>query len=506
MQELSLQNDLYAEVAHSDQTPSLMDELYGPRPVVRILIYTDSTRFSSPGGEFGTSILQSLIRNNNPFYVSFEIEHHSRNEDGHASFRLTPEVLARYDEVWFFGDYQMSLDPYTPAFGGPQNELTEDELRAVTNWMGSGGVLMTGDHANPPPPTFSFPQHSDPTPREFSGWINLGKALGHRVPRAGQLRRWDGSPSYIDNDSINTQVRTAEVTDLYSDQLQADRTPQRIMPKAYGNFLTGRHPHPLFCGRNGWIEIFPDHMHEGLLTIPSSLNDEWPEIDGVRPRPEIVAFGVNQRTGERCALVTVYDGDPVLVGRIVADSTWHHYINVNLRGFLIDGQINRPNEDLRTIANYYVNLAVWLAPREKRLRMSQRFFWQVANHPRVFEVVGSGVRNLGETAYDVLWGNASQCEVMVMIQLLRSSQSLLQPAAEHLPPVKSLLGGIIQEYHEAFAQAAHGKSPKKAEEVMRSGLKRAFAFHTDLLKQMSSEVKKTEQDWCGDDDDQKKEQ
>jgi hypothetical protein len=447
-----------------------------------------------------------LIRTNNPFYAHFEIEHHSRNEAGHALFLLTPEVLARYDEVWFMGDYQINRPSYTPMYGGPQNELSDDEISALTEWMMVGGVLMTGDHANPP--MAPYPDPATTTRIDFTNWINLGRALGHRVPRAGQLRNWRGSPTYIDYDTINTQVRTEAVPDLFSDSLQADATPQQIIPKTYGDWTTvrGPHPHPLFCGRDGWIDIFPDHMHEGLLTIPSSLNEEWPEIDGVRPRPEVVAWGVNKRTGSRCDLVTVYDGDPVLVGRIVADSTWHHYINVNLRGFLMDGDITRPNDDLRTIANYYVNLAVWLAPLEKRARMSQRFFWQVANHPRVFEVAGSGVRNLGEVAYDVLWGHASQCDIVLMIHPLRSERAMLKQAKEHLPPIKNMLGGIIQEYHEAFDRAASGKKPKKADELMRDGLKRAFAYYSDSLKQMYNAVKRTEQDWFGENDNKKKKQ
>lgn len=61
-------------------------------------------------------------------------------------------------------------------------------------------------------------------------------------------------------------------------------------------------------------------------------------------------------------LVSAYDGHPAGVGRITCDSTWHHFINVNLIGVLAGGDFDDFQEDstTHTPAN---TPASWLPPR-----------------------------------------------------------------------------------------------------------------------------------------------
>jgi hypothetical protein len=62
------------------------------------------------------------------------------------------------------------------------------------------------------------------------------------------------------------------------------------------------------------------------------------------------------RIGAIYYIVIAYDGSIAGVGRIVADSTWHHHMNVNLKGF-------PPGDSMiAQFARFYVNLAVWLSP------------------------------------------------------------------------------------------------------------------------------------------------
>ena len=71
----------------------------------------------------------------------------------------------------------------------PENELTDPEVQALEVWMSGssqGGVLITGDHSN------GRPLGADPG---LNSLVNLGRALGHRVPRGGRLRVWEGLPS-----------------------------------------------------------------------------------------------------------------------------------------------------------------------------------------------------------------------------------------------------------------------------------------------------------------------
>ncbi|HXT88003.1 MAG TPA: hypothetical protein VN714_01985, partial [Trebonia sp.] len=70
-------------------------------------------------------------------------------------------------------------------------------------------------------------------------------------------------------------------------------------------------------------------MHEGALAFPSSYpTPEWPSGPFGQPTPEVVARGTDKRFAATYDLVSAYDGSMASVGRIVADSTWHHYFHV----------------------------------------------------------------------------------------------------------------------------------------------------------------------------------
>ena len=444
-------------------------KLFCARPTVRILFYTDSASVAfNPAADFGVDRLRDLIRSHNTFYVNFEIDLLNRHAGGHAANKLTPALLAGYQQVWFFGVGQCNLP------GEPENELTNAEVAALTNWMstsgGDGGVLITGDHANGKPP--GADAALDPL-------LNLGRAIGHRVPRAGRLRKWEGPPS-AGSDNHNTQEPDG-VNNLNNLTLQDDAFPQRLILTRYPlgwwfpRWVRRYRPHPLFCGRNGPIDVFPDHMHEGQLLIPSAYPAaEWPSGASGQPVPEVIARGTDKRNGAVYGIATAYDGGPAGVGRVVADATWHHYFNVNLRGFTA-GPV------LDDIANFFVNLAVWLSPADKRRQMSCRVWWWVATHPAVLMVARSPIWVLGETAYNVLGKVASQCEILEFIDwpLYEIPRGIPLP----WPPEELILGGIMERYHEALDAAAAGKELPDRRELVADGFRRAFAAHGQELSE-----------------------
>jgi len=451
----------------------ILAPIFGVKPTVRILFYTDD--FSvvlNNTSDFGVGILRDLILNNNPFYVNFEISLLNRHEGGHANHKLTPALLSTYDQVWFFGVRQTNRTP-----SELENELTTAEVAALKTWMQTGGVLMTGDHANPDPRTGN-PDHTT--------YLNLGRAIGQKVPRAGQLRKWEGAPTAEVSDNHNTQVFTSG-SPISPDNLswQQDATPQQLQLKTYtvgtssSYFVRRTRPHPLFCGRTGRITVFPDHMHEGALVIPATFNTDWAAPDSVRP--EVVAWGTDKRNGNRYPIASVYDGDLAGEGRIVADSTWHHYFNVNLKGF--PGTPTAPGEDLAKIANFYVNLAVWLSPKAKRQAMSHSIFWWLAIQPEVLEVARGSVVTLGQTAFDVLGRRASQCEALEFIKIYLPPLVRPQFPIPPFPPDEIILGGIVEQYHQAIDRANLGEKPVAVQQLIDSGLKRAFTFHVDQLEQ-----------------------
>ena len=263
----------------------------------------------------GLSLLRDLILRNRHKGSEIEITLINRNvtESGDTQLgarKLTSTLLSAYDELWFFGYYQKNMPDFNPRTGGPENELNDDEVLALRGWMAEGGVLISGDHAVPQSP-----------------YLGLGRALGYRVPRAGQMRRWEGPPTSNQGDSFNTMSPGQVLDDLDDPNLQDNEEPQHIhlwMDEA-GSGL----PHELFQCSDGIINVLPDHKHEGALVIPALTGSDWP--DG-SPTPFFVAWGSDNRHSFPFfnPLVSVYDGHQVSVGRIVADSTWHHYTNVNL--------------------------------------------------------------------------------------------------------------------------------------------------------------------------------
>lgn len=146
------------------------------------------------------------------------------------------------------------------------------------------------------------------------------------------------------------------------------------------------------------IREFPDHMHEGEvfgeadialdnpLDIPGYTGSEYPpaiplvqaRIFGgggpspfARPVPKVVAHGyTTHEIRKRFALIGAYDGDSARIGRIVVDSTWHHWLSMNLYGF----RHTRPRV-YRLMQAYFRNVALWLARRHQRAEMLYAAMW-----------------------------------------------------------------------------------------------------------------------------------
>ena len=413
---------------------------------VKILIVVDAS-ISFNHAYFGLSHVLDVLRNNPEFYVKFDVTRAHRQVDFYKPNQATEPVawshygphfenfrftqanfnINEFDQVWFFG------------FNGEGHfaSLSQDELEIVARWMDAGGgVFATGDHAD------------------------LGAALASAIPRVRQMRKWtaaQGVPPPITTARHDTLLKGANTAYTFDDE--SDDQPMRITPKYYGlggwsPFIQRQAPHPLLCGEDGVIDVLPDHPHEGeiiddalinlaqMFSVGNYINQpEFPAVGALQPGPEVIAWAHVQNdhqatgfkglaTAKAFGALGVYNGQPVNRGRVVVDSTWHHWFDVNLIGRPVGNLDSSPMNStnpktkgfnnstagqnvLSRIDNFFRNVAIWLAPTGKQHCMFLRATWGVVLRYPLIERLSpkQPIWELGGTAHDAIGRRASQCVV-----------------------------------------------------------------------------------------------
>ena len=451
---------------------------------IKILLYTDSFDIASEddGEGHGTSRLKKLLETKTLAFAEFKVTVVNRNAPLNGSpppQRLTEELLLPYDEVWLFGWYKIRVEQdFKPDVGGRDNELDQTEVDALEDWMNTGGILISGDHSEPAPGGAA----TDP----IETFLCLGRALGHKVKRAGELRQWKGPFTNQPGSSFNTLVRTAKDSEAV-EELQTDSLPQSIILLPFG---ADGSPHTIFKGTTKTIRILPDHAHEGQLILPDLSN--WPpESTPIphKPKPRFVAMGCDKRSCESHPLLAVYNGDEAGVGRIVADSSWHHYLNKNLAG--LEGT---PAYDL--LKQLFHNIAFYLAPSSKRQEMAREMFNFLVRHPDVQEERGNSPYEVGRVALQILSPNSTECEIDELLRLALpadaevSNENFASPErVRSFPPTRDLvIGAIINRFYqtasERLAAADAGSVPPHLsdEDILAAGLEDALRVHIESLK------------------------
>lgn len=478
-------------------------ELLSDRPKIRILLYADNPNGITLGAEpdLDLSKMREQLLAHAPVFAGVDVELRAR--DSTSANNLSLDLLSNYDEVWFFGLDRIST---------PVNVLTIPEIEVLRKWMSvdpeqrlvGGGVLMTGDHAEPGGAPSSV-NNSCPDGAANAEFLGIGRPLGRCVPRAGLLRKWEGDPTSDKNHSFNTQTPVAGI-DIDSLRLQLDRRPQELILRRFnskGHYSPDGTPHPLFFFRNGQtITAFPDHAHEGAVIIPTTFEEpEWPHGKHVQPIPDVVAFGTDKRNCRLLNILAAYNGDSADVGRVVADSTWHHYINTNLFGLLVSQQAGSPGDQ---IGQYYANLAVWLAPRSKRREMAHLMFWQLINDASVRQELGSNLIDLGRAAYSVLIRSGSSlCEVHELIHaaipddLSQRFDNFFLPehgfALSPFPSKELILGCVLKAYSAEITRllsAGIQAQQSNLVEITPSAIRSAFTEQLKKITEVSDDAKR----------------
>ena len=332
---------------------------------------------------------------------------------GQFKFTMTnPDVIVQnYDQIWMFG--------FNEEAGGMGNDLplTTAEIKRIAEFMNvGGGVFSTGDHAT------------------------LGQAMGGKLPRVRHMRDWASVPmggegSLVARNRIDTVVDPG-ANQLYEFSDQGDAIPQRIYPNydvVYDNFgAWSATLHPLLrmpssaavrtdaSGFTNDMDMMPDHPHESVCFAVSSstpvpygatynlagLNfQEFPNaaVGSGRIGSMIVAYAVSGGRSvwnnvwkppvnpRMFGIISAFDGHSaapyppsaassfasVRPGRIVCDSTWHHFVNVNLNGF--------GSAVLTKIFQYYRNMVDWLQPLNRRICPIWIWVSGLRFHPELIE-------------------------------------------------------------------------------------------------------------------------
>lgn len=487
--------------------------LNAEKPLIKILLYTDDPVNIPQTNkvDLGLGLMIEHLKAHEPAFASLYVKWVSRNSsnEAHADNKID-DVLKReiektkqpFDEIWFFGLLQANQEKI--SFGvlrsGPESELNEGEVLYLQRWMEvegddavGGGVLMAGDHGHPRPDGV-IPGQNPRCPDNSSDecFLGRGRAIGRCVPRAGQLRQWEGKPTNRSKDSFNTE----------SPGFETDRIPQELILRnvnAVGDPDPNGQPHPLFRYKPGsQIDVLPDHQHEGTVIKPKSFD---PDVWRGKARPHVVARGIDKRHSKLLDLVMTYNGDLAVtddlagVGRIVADTSWHHYFNVNLRKFRHPAPEGSAGDK---IGQFYGNLAIWLCPRSKRYEMARAMLWQLAKYTLLMEDLNDEL-NMGRAAYAILSQTASPCEIHEMIQAAAPEQfrALYFPEGDlvmsHIPSQQLLLGCVLGLYHQEIIQAENSDAlyePLGVDKVIESGFMNAFIKQVELLGLKASETLK----------------
>ncbi len=370
--------------------PNCDDPRLPDPPVVHILIVTETgiTFDDDRNKDFALGHFCRLLENTKSPLLSYKVTTAHRGDDTcatHSQFRFDDKhkFPSDYDEVWLFG---IGLE-------SDSSKLEETEIAAIYRFMNSGkGLFATGDHED------------------------LGYSLCGNIPRVRRMRKWRKCETPDRNngerhDSLRKTFK-AGVGGTYSPDSEEDCRTQVIVAQLYANPpVLGEpataYPHEVLSTPEGPIKFLPDHMHEGQcvgLDDPSNYDPpyegEFPlNSDGTRELPKIIAYSQTPEshlsydprvdayhppTEVACfACIGAYDGQKVRnvingvqsnTGRVVVDSSFHHFLNMNLRGF-ISSDDRKCKKRYKQIKAYYGKLARWLAPKSLDVEMRSRAFW-----------------------------------------------------------------------------------------------------------------------------------
>lgn len=270
-------------------------------------------------------------------------------------------------QIWLFGCGDENRPP---------KPLEQDVVASIFALMRSGvGVFATGDHDS------------------------LGADLSEPIPRVRRMRFWrsdifsgEHRPPDTRFDRVNSICPPLfPHLDIKPDY---DDTPKRVyfspewyMPgQQWGADIhpIGMHPDLLRIG------YLPDHRHEGECRVPSMAEmDEGTRSQEDFPagaRYQIVAYaarmGLTKGKPTHAEIYPVVSAFTALTeGRVVVDSTFHHWVNGNIHAAMI----NERSWAWLHIREYAANIGVWLARQTRWVDLAVQKAFAIAAYRKVEE-------------------------------------------------------------------------------------------------------------------------
>ena len=452
----------------------------------------------SSDNTFTVSEFLYLITHGDPA-ISVDTAH--RRADPSATYQnfnfATTTDLSQYDVIWLFG-YEGDNDGAVITGTGP---IGQAELAAIASFMDNGGgVFATGDHSGmgsymcgqilrTRSMRLWYAQASDYPPGTPSSAIN---SEGQTVAAVN----WPGVSSTAAGRADTLQQNPSDTATVFQFDDQSDGIPQILA-------FPGGVAHPVLQGPQGSITRFPDHMHEGEVVIPADLSavltfngtsfTEYPSSapsHGFQPVPAIIAtskiVGGHETLveGSSCeqnnfttdttptvarplGILCAYDGHAVGVGRVVTDSSFHHYLDLNLIGDPCGATPDRQAgfgsayaapEDGSALADlqaFYINTIVWLA------RADRSFYF----------VVDKSTFGIDEVANGTTFVSFSQAFWLVVEGFSLTAVNAAVSAGN------LVLGGPFFEAGVAFSPATPvGESGASANDVQRVAVPYSLVF------------------------------
>lgn len=268
--------------------------------------------------------------------------------------------LQSFDQLWLFG--AESNDSSKPE--------DDQDIEAITQFINSGkGVFATGDHGT------------------------LGRKLCGAIPRIKDMRSWHQTGDHKElgtDDPINVVIKDYLMDNRLDSRtskkpidhrgghhdtpLEGDNVPKIIEPRMENQFGQTRAHFILTMPDGHPIRVLPDHAHEGecLDTVKDSQHfykDDLPSIiaDAHTKAGRINGNAFNMKSISY-GVVAAYDPKPESNhGRIVVDSTFHHWKNSNVLPYESMQNADEQSQLIwQHIRQYYINIANWLVPYHKR--------------------------------------------------------------------------------------------------------------------------------------------